>query len=105
MKTKCSCSVIELSSGPVLNRKPVKLNPPALDDDRPLYQIDEDIGLRASGQLDLLGQNTRRFLKGGGIVDVDILERFGLCRPREGKCRQKKREKEKAGDGLSPQLH
>src|SRR5215467_12028357 len=62
LETKCRLGFCKLSGGPLLDREAVQLCATALDQDSAIDEIDDDVGLRSSGQLDFLLEEPDRLL-------------------------------------------
>lgn len=73
---KDSSRTVVGSERPLLDGKTVEIESTGLNVDRTGNEIDQQIGLRAGGQLDLFLQNPGRFLKSGAIVWPQVLKRF-----------------------------
>ena len=59
----------------------MKLDSSALDQDGPLDKIDDDVGLRSSGQFDLFIEESDRFLERAGIIGIETREDIQLRGP------------------------
>ena len=56
-----------MSSRPAFDRQVMELDAPALNQNGFSLKINEHVGLRPSGEFDLLSQNSVAFLERGGI--------------------------------------
>jgi len=81
LETKRRVGLFELNCGPSLDWKPVKLDSSALDQDGPLDKIDDDVGLRSSGQFDLFIEEPDRFLERAGIIGIETRDDIQLRSP------------------------
>jgi hypothetical protein len=69
----------EVGGGPIRNGKAVQFDAAALNDHGMVDKVDDDVGLRARGELDLLGKYTSGLLERGRIIEIDLPRMFRLC--------------------------
>lgn len=81
LETKRRVGPFELKGGPSLDGKAVKLDTSALDQDGPFDKIDDDIGLRSSGQFDLFVEEPDRLLERAGIIGIETRDDIQLRGP------------------------
>jgi hypothetical protein len=95
LKAKCGRGICKVNGGPSLDRKPVKFDASALDQEGALDEIDDHIRLRPSSQFDFFVEEPDRFLKCSWVIGIET--RKTLWFPGPG-CRNEREEEDRSGE-------